>query len=185
MHLGVATVKSEEVDMKEFLKKYLTEEQLKEVETKYIADHPEAKGLPIHISKTRLDEVLTQKKAAEEKAAALQLTIDNSASETEKKVAEALKQAKVESDKHEQEAIDALKKDFGATEAIYAAHGRNVKAIKALIDPTKKIEEEIKRLQKSDSYLFDDDLPEGTGKKGGDEGKVDKELANMRQALGI
>ena len=36
--------------MKDFLKKYLTDDQIKDVEAKYLAEHPDAKGLPVYIS---------------------------------------------------------------------------------------------------------------------------------------
>ena len=55
--------------MKEFLKKFLSEEQLKSVEDAYMKANPDAKGLPVYISKNRLDEVLGQKKDAESKLA--------------------------------------------------------------------------------------------------------------------
>ena len=173
--------------MKNFLKKYLTDDQLKELETKYITEHPEAKELPVYISKTRLDEVIGQKKTAEDLVTSHTATIKKIQDDQSK----ALDDAKKDWEKVKGTEIDTLKKDFETTEAIYKSKGRNVKAIKALIDPTKKIDEEITRLQKDEAYLFQsgkdgDGLPPGTGKKEPtDAGNEEKENAAMRRAVGI
>jgi cell pole-organizing protein PopZ len=173
--------------MKDFLKKYLTEEQLVDLEKKYLAEHPEEKGLPMHISKGRLDEVLGKKKAAEEAQSAAEKALKELQEKTASDIQAAVKAAQDAAEADKQAAIKTLQQDFAATEAIYKARGRNVKAIKALIDPTKKIEDEIARIRKSDSYLFDDDIPDGTGKNGSGGGNqvADKELAAMRSAVGI
>lgn len=167
--------------MKEFLKKYMTPEEITALEQKYIANHPEAKTLPIYISKARLDEVLGQKKTAEEDAATHKAALETAQGEIETKIAEAVKLAGVEHSKE----IEKLKTDFSITETIFKAKGKNVTAIKALVDPTKKADEEIKRIQKSDPYLFEDDIPGGTGKQGVDGGGDDAQTQQMRAALGI
>lgn len=174
--------------MKNFLKKYMSEEALSDVEAKYIAAHPGATELPTYISKARLDEVIGQKNAAE-------TTRDQHAAkiaEMETAHAAALKQATDTANASKDAEIESLKKDFAITEAIYGAKGRNVKAIKALIDPTKKVEEEIARLKKDEAYLFHsdnpaDDIPDGTGKTGGNGGSDnnEQEVAQMRKAVGI
>ena len=174
--------------MKNFLKKYLSEEALSDVTAKYIADHPGATELPVYISKTRLDEVIGKKDAAENLANQHATKIK----EMETAHAAALEQAKSEAVATKDAEIAALKKDFAVTEAIYGAKGRNVKAIKALIDPEKKLEEEIARLKKDEAYLFHsdnpaDDIPDGTGKQGNGGGKSSQEaeVAQMRKAVGI
>lgn len=173
--------------MKNFLKKYLSEEALKEVEQKYIADHPEAKELPVYISKARLDEVLGQKKTVEQSFETYKgetaKTIEELKQGQAKAIEEAVKAAQAESTK----TIDALKKDFEVTEAIRNVKGKNVKAIKALIDPEKKLDDELARLQKDEAYLFETvagSLPTGTGKEGSTS-SAEKELAQMRAAVGI
>ena len=173
--------------MKDFLKKYLTEEQIRDVEGKYLADHPDAKGLPVYISKSRLDEVLGQKRTAEESAASYKKQFEELQGSVETQISTAVKKAQDDAAEHESAALAELKTGFTITEAIYKAKGRNVVAIKALIDPKKKIEEEIGRLQKSDPYLFEDDIPKGTGKDGADSGvsSNQKELDMMRAAVGI
>ena len=162
--------------MKNFLKKYLSEDALRELESKYIAENPEAKELPVYISKSRLDEVLNQKRAAEQAAETLK-------QEQAKAIEEAVRAAQAESNK----TIEALKKDYEVAEAIRNARGRNVIAIKALINPEKKLDEELTRLQKEEAYLFEtntEDIPNGTGKSGSS-GSAEKELAQMRAAVGI
>ena len=97
----------------------------------------------------------------------LKAQIEAFGAEKEKAVNDAVAAAKAEAKAHEDEAISAVKKDFEVTEAIYNAKGKNVKAIKALIDPSKPVAEELERIQKSDSYLFgssEGDIPGGTGK---------------------
>ena len=175
--------------MKEFLKKYLTEEQLSELETKYLAEHPESKGLPFHISKSRLDEVLGQKRELETGIAASTAKIDELTKSQQEAIDKAVKEAQKAAQKEHDEAIAALQLDASISEAVYKNRGKNVKAIKALLDTTKPVEEEMARLVKDEPYLFAgaaDDIPGGTGKTGsGDGAGNDKELAAMRRAVGI
>ena len=173
--------------MKNFLKKYMTEEALAEVEAKYIATHSGATGLPTYVGKERLDEVIGQRDAANaaKKQSEDALTAAQAAHEA------AVQKAVAEANAAKDGEIEALKKDFATTEAIFTAKGRNVKAIKALIDPTKKVEDELARLKKDEAYLFHsdspaDDIPSGTGKDGvGTKGNSDAEVAQMRRAVGI
>ena len=174
--------------MKNFLKKYLSEEALSDVTAKYIAEHPGATELPIYISKSRLDDVISKKEAAELLASQHATKIQD----METAHAAALEAAKQEVTTAKDAEIAALKKDFTTTEAIYGAKGRNVKAIKALIDPEKKLEDEIARLKKDEAYLFHsdspaDDIPGGTGKTGAgdDKSNSEAEAAQMRRAVGI
>lgn len=179
--------------MKEFLKKYMTEEQLQAFEEAYKAANPESKGLPVYISKSRLDEVLGKQHAAEAEVSSLKTQIETMTKEnktaTDDAITKAIEEATAKVKTEYEAKLIAQKTDFDTTEAIYKAHGRNVKAIKALIDETKPIAEEIERLQKDEPYLFvkpNDDIPGGTGKKGDDaETKNEKELAAMRRAVGL
>lgn len=172
--------------MKEFLKKYMSAEALIELENAYIAANEGAKGLPVYISKARLDEVLGQKKTAESKVAALEGEKSTWETGLQGKIDEAVKAATEALETEHAAALKAVQDGFAQSEAIYKAKGKNVKAIKALIDPAKKLDEEITRLQKSDPYLFEDDIPGGTGKAGSDGGsKEDQMLSQMRAAVGI
>lgn len=172
--------------MKEFLKKYMTPEALTELETTYIAANEGAKGLPVYISKGRLDEVLGQKKTAEEKLIALETEKSNWESSLQGKIDQAVQAATDALKTEHAAALKTVQDGFAQSEAIYKARGKNVTAIKALIDPAKKLDEEIVRIQKSDPYLFEDDIPGGTGKDhSGGSGGEDKAFAQMRAAVGI
>ncbi len=177
--------------MKEFLKKYLTEEQIQNLEESYKKDHPEQQGLPVYVGKKRLDEVLSKQKAAEtEKENALK-EVENLKASNQKAIDEAVKVAVEKAKQESATEMDNLKKEFATSEAVYKAHGKNLKAIKALMDPSKNVDEEIARIQESDPYLFNlpgdnDDLPGGTGKhKSKTSREKDAELRAMRKAVGL
>lgn len=177
--------------MKEFLKKYLTEEQIQSLEESYKKDHPDQQGLPVYVGKKRLDEVLSKQKAAEtEKDNALK-EVENLKASNQKAIDEAVKKAVEEAKSASAVEMDNLKKEFATSEAVYKAHGKNLKAIKALMDPEKNVDDEIARIQKSDPYLFsmpgdDDDLPLGTGKSKSKATKEkEAELNAMRKAVGL
>lgn len=175
--------------MEKFLKSIgCTVEQIKEIRDMYITkDHKDATALPEFIGKVRLDEEIGKKKGFETKVTELTTKIETFETGKQKEIDDAVKVAKDEAKTHEDAAIKALKDDFDITEAIYGAKGRNVKAIKALVDTSKPVADEIASLQKSDPYLFstEEDLPGGTGKKGVGDGKdKDKDLEIMRGAVG-
>ena len=171
--------------MKEFLKKYMTPEALADLENAYNAANEGAKGLPVYISKTRLDEVLGQKKTAEGRVTALEAEKTTWENGLQTKIDEAVKTATDALKTEHAAALKAAQDGFAQSEAIYKAKGKNITAIKALIDPAKKLDEEIVRIQKSDPYLFEDDIPGGTGKEGSGSGSEDQALAQMRAAVGI
>ena len=146
--------------MKDFLKKYLTEEQLVDLEKKYLAEHPEEKGLPMHISKGRLDEVLGKKKTAEE-AQSGGLKSFKRASGKLHQIFQAgfqkLRMIAAEADK--QAAIKTLQQDSqqAARRFTQGLADAMLKAIRALIEngaDAKKIEDEIGAYSENDSYLF-------------------------------
>lgn len=173
--------------MKNFLKKYTTEDVINDIEAKYIAAHQGATELPTYVGKSRLDEVIGQRDAANAAKTQSEAALQAAQAAHEAAIQKAVADANAAKDGE----IEALKKDFAVTEAIYGAKGKNVKAIKALIDPTKKVEDEIARLKKDEAYLFHssepaDDIPAGTGKNGsGGKGSDEAELAQMRKAVGI
>lgn len=177
--------------MKEFLKKYLSEEQMTALEEAYKKDHPDQAGLPVYVGKKRLDEVLAKQKAAEQEKETALKEVETLKAGNQKAIDEAVKKAVDEANTASNKAMEDLKKDFAIDKAVLEAHGKNLKAIKALIDPSKEIKDEIARLQKSDSYLFnlpgdDDDLPPGTGKKHSKEAaEKEAELEAMRRAVGL
>lgn len=173
--------------MKEFLKKYMSAEALTELETAYVTANEGAKGLPVYVSKARLDEVLGQKRTAEGEVATLKEEKAAWESGLQGKIDAAVKTATDTLKSEHAAALKTVQDGFAQSEAIYKARGKNVTAIKALIDPAKKLEDEIVRIQKSDPYLFEDDIPGGTGKDGGNGGASgeDAALAQMRAAVGI
>ena len=174
--------------MKKFLKKYgFTDEQINELLTKYKEDgHADATDLPEFISKSRFDEVNTAKKNSEAKVTELTKQIEDLQKGGDDAVKAAVKAKEDELTAAHQKEIDSIKKDYAMDTAILKAHGKNAKAIKALIDPEKDLDKEIERLQKDEAYLFDSDVPGGTGKNGGDPGAgKDAELEKMRHAVGV
>lgn len=177
--------------MKKFLQKYgLTEEQINAVLEAYKKDgHADATDLPEYIGKTRFDEVNTAKKSAEKKITELEKQIADLQKGGDDAVKAAVAAKETELKEAHQKEIDLIKRDYAMETAILKAHGKNAKAIKALIDPEKKLEDEIARLQKDEAYLFnseEEDIPGGTGKSGGSGGKSsEKELEAMRNAVGV
>ena len=177
--------------MKEFLKKYLSEEALKQLEEDYKKANPDAQGLPVYIGKKRLDEVLDKEKAAKAEADTLRKENENLKNSNQAAIDEAVKKAKAEAEEASKQALEAQKKEYETDNYILKEKGKNVKAIRALIDPAKKLEDEIARLKKDESYLFDipgddHDVPPGTGKQGADKvNEQEKELNAMRKAVGL
>lgn len=173
--------------MLEFLKKFLSAEEIKVIQDKYIAANPGATSLPTYISKARLDEVLGQKKTLEDENTGFKTQIETLQKSNQAAVDAAVKQATDALKAENDTAIGNLKKDYESKEAIMQAHGKNMVAIQALMDPTKAPADEIARLQKSDPYLFGTDIPGGTGKAGGDggSGKGAETLEAMRRAVGV
>ena len=176
--------------MKKLLQKYgVSDEVLTALLEAYKKDgHADATDLPEYIGKSRFDEVNGKLKTSEKKVTDLEKQIADLQKGGDEAVKAAVTAKETELKDLHQKEIDSIKRDYAMDTAILKAHGKNAKAIKALIDPEKKLEDEIARLQKDEAYLFDveDDIPGGTGKKGGDGGKSsDKELEAMRAAVGI
>lgn len=176
--------------MKKFLQKYgVSEEVLTALLEAYKKDgHADATDLPEYIGKSRFDEVNGKLKTSEKKVTDLEKQIADLQKGGDDAVKAAVTAKETELKEAHQKEIDSIKRDYAMDTAILKAHGKNAKAIKALIDPEKKLKDEIARLQKDEAYLFEgeDDIPGGTGKKGGDGGKSsDKELEAMRAAVGV
>lgn len=172
--------------MKKFLEQFLTSEQLTDVENAYKAKNPEAEGLPVYISKQRLDEEITKRKTAETNAANTKKEYENIPKDWKEQLD--AKDAEIATmQTNHAAALERAQRDASVDLEIYKARGRNVKAIKALIDPEKDINEELTRLKTSDPYLFGASRVKGTGKddnpgEGDEDGlSIDK----MRAAVGI
>lgn len=183
--------------MRKFLQKFMSEEDLNRLEAAYKAENEGANGLPTYIPKSRFDEVDGKRKAAEAQVA-------NFEADKQKAVEEALKDIPkdwkeqlanatkaLNDQKTEYEAkLAAQTKSANIVAKLYEAGARNVKAVQALLDDSKPIDEQITALKASDGYLFGGIGEKGTGKSGGgDEGAggSDKKLseADMYKAVGI
>lgn len=183
--------------MRKFLQKFMSEEDLNKLEAAYKAENEGANGLPTYIPKSRFDEVDGKRKAAEAQVA-------NFEADKQKAVEEALKGIPKDWKEQIDNAIKALgdqkaeyeakfaaqTKTAGIVAKLYEAGARNVKAVQALLDDTKPIDEQIKALKASDGYLFGGNSEKGTGKSGGGDegnGSTDKKLseADMYKAVGI
>lgn len=175
--------------MKKFLQKYgLSEEQIDSVLETYQKEHPDAKDLPEYIGKARFDEINTKFKNSEKKVTDLTKMLEEANSNSQVAIDVAVKAKVDELTATFNAEKEALIKEHSTELAIMNAHGKNVKAIRALIDANKPIEEELERIQKSDSYLFgtESDIPNGTGKSGNaNENTTERELQIMRAAVGV
>lgn len=86
--------------------------------------------------------------------------------------------------KEKEDALVETRKQFAIESAIKDNKGKNAKAIKALLDMSKVemdeegnikgLTEQLKKLQESDPYLFDEVDPAGTGGSKGNGGKDNK-----------
>lgn len=157
---GKRTMKKED-----FVKLGLDEETAKKCET---ASLEELKGF---IPKARFDEVNNEKKKLEQdvKDRDTQLeTLKNSTGdvETMKQQIEDLQKANKDASEAHKAEIKQLKIDNAIESALVGAKAKNNKAVRALLKDIDKAElledgtikglaEQIKELQKSDSYLFD------------------------------
>lgn len=184
--------------MRKFLQKFMSEEDLNKLEAAYKAENEGATGLPTYIPKSRFDEVDGKRKTAE-------ALVANFEADKQKAVNEALKdipkdwkeqidnatKALAEQKKEYEDKLAAQSKTADIAAKLYEAGARNVKAVRALLDDTKPIDEQITALKASDGYLFGSTGEKGTGKSGGGDdghgGGSDKKLseADMYKAVGI
>lgn len=174
--------------MKKFLEQFLTPELLQQVMDAYKAKNPKSEGLPEYISKSRLDEEITKRKNSETNAATIQKQLDGIPKDWQEQITS--KNTEIETLKTTHAAELAMaQKDANIDLEIYKAKGRNVKAIRALIDNNKDIAEEITRLKTSDPYLFGNSRSKGTGKDNEDDDNSDNtnglSEAQMRAAIGL
>ena len=136
--------------MKKFLQKYgVSEEVLTALLEAYKKDgHADATDLPEYIGKSRFDEVNGKLKTSEKKVTDLEKQIADLQKGGDEAVKAAVTAKETELKDLHQKEIDSIKRDYAMDTAILKAHGKNAKAIKALIDPEKKLEDEINGLKK-------------------------------------
>ena len=171
--------------MKAFLSKFFGADEVAKIEEAYKAKNPDAQGLPIYIPKSRFDEVDGKRKAAEEALKAVPADWQEQLKGLNEQLA---------TQKTEYEAKLASKDKLAdCTAKIYSAGARNVKAVLALIDQDKPIDEQLKNIRESDPYLFrganSSGMGKGTGKgEDGDEtGKASEKISTeaMYRAVGL
>lgn len=190
--------------MRKFLSQFLSATQIDEIEKAFKEKNPDSNGLPTYIAKSRLDEEINKRKAAEdvsknfesEKAKAVKEAEEKLAGEWKTKLDAAMAETTKVKTEYEGKLASA-QKSAEVSAKIYESGARNVKAVRALLDDTKPIDEQLKALKESDSYLFNSrsGLGKGTGKgdddHGGDgddgAGKDDGKIAvsKMYEAVGI
>lgn len=195
--------------MRSFLSKYMDAAEIDKLESTYKEKNPEAKGLPVYIPKSRFDEkndALTEAERKirnfdKEKADAIKAATEPLEAKL-KAIPDdwetQLKSAKdaLETQKADYEGkLAAAEKSADVTAKIYESGARNVKAVRALLDDTKPIDEQLSALQKSDAYLFNPKGPgKGTGKgddshggDGDDKGGEGKDISTnaMYRAVGL
>lgn len=159
--------------MRKFLSQFLSNEEIDRIEAAYKEKNSDATGLPVYISKSRLDEEISKRKNAEEKTAQAIKDVEDKYKDIPQDWSKQLEDAKsaLATQKTEYEAqLANTKKEADVAAAIYENGGKNPKAIRALIDMAKPVQEELARVKKSDPYLFKESFigGKGTGKDGED-----------------
>lgn len=184
--------------MRKFLQQFMSTEDLDKLEAAYKEKNEGATGLPTYIPKSRFDEVDGKRKAAETLVNGFEADKQNAIKEAMKDIPgdwkEQLQQAKdalaSQKTEYENKLAEQIKSaDIAAK--LYEAGARNVKAVRALLDDSKPIDEQIATLKTTEGYLFGSTSEKGTGKNGGGDdgngGHEDKKLSeqDMYRAVGI
>lgn len=183
--------------MLQFLKSFLSEEEISKVEAAYKAKNPDSKGLPTYIPQYRFTEKeneITQLKSTHAQALAAE-----TAKYKDYMAPDAVATLKQELEAQKKATTDA-QSAIAIVEKIYALKPRSVdtvKAVRALMDPTKPVDDELKRIAEANPHFFGEDkkpsgVPKGTGKTGeGDEGSKDgnkngvPDANALRRAMGL
>lgn len=133
----------------------------------------EGKYIPISKFNAKLEEVKQQKEIIDEHKK--QLKDLEKKAEGNEELKNTIKELRAENEKKDVDYktnIAAQKKDFEVQSAIKEAQGKNVKAIKALLDLDKitvddsgitGLSDQLKKIKESDPYLFGEDKIVGTG----------------------
>lgn len=169
--------------MRKFLSKFLDTAKVEEIVTAYKAKNEGVDDLPVYIPKSRFDEKNIALTDAEKKIADFEKeksdAIKAATAPLEAKLKEIPEnwqqqltdaQTALETQKTEYEGkLAAASAEADRTAKIYGSGARNIKAVRALLDDTKPVDEQLAALKESDPYLFNaSGLGKGTGK--GDDG---------------
>lgn len=195
--------------MRKFLSKFLDTAKIDEIVEAYKAKNEGVDDLPVYIPKSRFDEKNTsltdaEKKIADfekDKAAAIKAAtapLEARLKEIPEDWKEQLTTAQnaLETQKTEYEGkLAAATAEADRTAKIYGSGARNIKAVRALLDDTKPIDDQLTALKESDPYLFNaSGLGKGTGKgddghggEGDDKGNGSDKLSTdaMYRAVGL
>jgi len=159
--------------LKELLGDLYTEEIGKKVGDKKLIILDEGKYIPIEKFNAKLEEIKQQKEMIDDNKKQLK-DLEKKAKGNEE-LEKSIKDLRAENEKKDidyQITITAQKKDFAVQSAIKESQGKNVKAIKALLDMEKitvddtgitGLSDQLKVLKESDAYLFGEDKIVGTG----------------------
>lgn len=169
--------------MRKFLSKFLDAAKIDEIVTAYKAKNEGAEDLPVYIPKSRFDEKndalneankkiegFEKEKSDAIKAATepLEAKLKDIPEDWKQQLTDAQEALKTQKSDYEGK-LAAASAEADRTVKIYGSGARNVKAVRALLDDTKPIDEQLKALKESDPYLFHaGGLGKGTGK--GDDG---------------
>lgn len=156
--------------LKEIFAKYVPADKIAEVEQALGGNYD-------YVPRTRLNEVIGERDTAKrelDEHKAKSAKYDESQAEVTK-----LKQQLVDKDKEWDGKMKKQERDTKIGNALSAAKAKNPATVLPLLDEKKfgddlkGLDEEIKRVQKSDPYLFGDDRSRGTGGSGGNKDKPD------------
>jgi hypothetical protein len=154
--------------LKEIFAKYVPADKIAEVEQALGGNYD-------YVPRTRLNEVIGERDTARrelDEHKAKSAKYDESQAEITK-----LKQQLVDKDKEWEGKLKKQERDAKIDSAIRAAKAKNPATVLPLLDATKfgddlkGLDDEIKRVQKSDPYLFGPDGSRGTGGSGGNKEK--------------
>lgn len=195
--------------MRKFLSQFMSADKIDEIEKAFKEKNADSTGLPTYIAKSRFDEVNGKLKAAEdiaknfdgEKAKAVKEALSpleaklKEIPEDWKVQLEAATKAVADTKTEYEGKLTEATKNADVTAKIYESGARNAKAVKALLDGTKPIEEQLTKIKETDPYLFGGSgLGKGTGKgdgehggDGDDKGKDGESIstARMYEAVGL
>ena len=182
--------------MLKFLSQFLEKAQLEAVEQAYKAKNTTATGLPVYISKARLDEEITKRKTAEDGIKAMETTKQKEIDEIAVKLKAipedwqqqiTTAQEEVKTTKADYEAkLTAANTDHDISIKILESGAKNSKAVRALLDSTKPVNEQLTALKKSDAYLFNKTRgASGTGRQEDSDDDKDEGMTTQKMYAAV
>ena len=179
--------------LKELLGDLYTKEIEEKVGDKKLIVLDEGKYIPIDKFNSKLEEVKQQKEQLDEYKKQLK-EIEKKAKGNEE-LENTIKDLRADNEKKDldyQATIKAKDKDFAIQNGIKGEQGKNVKAIKALLDMDKitvddkgitGLSDQLKKLKESDAYLFGEDKIVGTGQHVSGDTNINPQPATLETQL--